>query len=50
MCKNAEASSLEVLVAQADKQQGDGSRKKKLCGLSPRANYTDWATAACRRS
>jgi hypothetical protein len=22
---------------------------KKLCGLSPRANYTDHATAACRR-
>jgi hypothetical protein len=22
----------------------------KLCGLSPRANYTDRATAACRRS
>jgi hypothetical protein len=24
--------------------------KKKLLGLSPRANYTDRATAACRRS
>jgi hypothetical protein len=24
--------------------------KKKLHGLSPRANYTDRATAACRRS
>jgi hypothetical protein len=24
--------------------------KTKLHGLSPRANYTDWATAACRRS
>jgi hypothetical protein len=24
--------------------------KKKLCGLSPRANYTDRATAVCRRS
>jgi hypothetical protein len=23
---------------------------KKLCGLSPRTNYTDRATAACRRS
>jgi hypothetical protein len=22
----------------------------KLCGLSPQANYTDWATAACRPS
>jgi hypothetical protein len=22
----------------------------ELCGLSPRANYTDWATAGCRRS
>jgi hypothetical protein len=22
---------------------------KKLRGLSPRANYTDWVTAACRR-
>jgi hypothetical protein len=22
----------------------------KLCGLSPRVNYTDRATAACRRS
>jgi hypothetical protein len=26
------------------------SRKKKLHGLSPRANYTNRATAACRRS
>jgi hypothetical protein len=26
------------------------SMKKKLHGLSPRANYTDRATAACRRS
>jgi hypothetical protein len=26
------------------------SQKKKLHGLSPRANYTDRATAACRRS
>jgi hypothetical protein len=25
-------------------------RKKNLHGLSPRANYTDRATAACRRS
>jgi hypothetical protein len=25
-------------------------QKKKLHGLSPRANYTDRATAACRRS
>jgi hypothetical protein len=24
--------------------------KKNLRGLSPRGNYTDWATAACRRS
>jgi hypothetical protein len=24
--------------------------KKKLNGLTPRANYTDRATAACRRS
>jgi hypothetical protein len=27
-----------------------GLYKKKLHGLSPRANYTDRATAACRRS
>jgi hypothetical protein len=26
------------------------SFKKKLHGLSPRANYTDRATAACQRS
>jgi hypothetical protein len=25
-------------------------KKTKLHGLSPRANYTDWVTAACRRS
>jgi hypothetical protein len=24
--------------------------KEKNCGLRPQANYTDWATAACRRS
>jgi hypothetical protein len=27
-----------------------GTKTKKLHGLSPRANYTDLATAACRRS
>jgi hypothetical protein len=27
-----------------------GKLKTKLHGLSPRANYTDRATAACRRS
>jgi hypothetical protein len=27
-----------------------GIKKTKLRGLSPRANYTDRATAACRRS
>jgi hypothetical protein len=25
-------------------------KRPKLCGLSPQANYTDRATAACRRS
>jgi hypothetical protein len=25
-------------------------KKTKFGGLSPQANYTDWATAACRRS
>jgi hypothetical protein len=29
---------------------GISTKKKKLHGLSPRANYTDRATAACRRS
>jgi hypothetical protein len=29
---------------------GYGNDKKKLHGLSPRANCTDRATAACRRS
>jgi hypothetical protein len=24
--------------------------KTKLRGISPQANYTDWATKACRRS
>jgi hypothetical protein len=28
----------------------NGLKKKKLHGLSPQANYTDRATAACRRS
>jgi hypothetical protein len=28
----------------------DTSIQKKLHGLSPRSNYTDRATAACRRS
>jgi hypothetical protein len=28
----------------------DGQRKTKLRGFSPQANYTDRATAACRRS
>jgi hypothetical protein len=30
--------------------RGNVKLKKKLHGLSPRANYTDRATAACRRS
>jgi hypothetical protein len=30
--------------------QNDNKQKKKLHGLSPQANYTDQATAACRRS
>jgi hypothetical protein len=25
-------------------------KKKKLRGFNPQANYTDWATAACRQS
>jgi hypothetical protein len=32
------------------KWQGVLKTKTKLRGLSPQANYTDWATAACRRS
>jgi hypothetical protein len=28
----------------------DGDKKNKLHGLSPRTNYTDRATAACRRN
>jgi hypothetical protein len=28
----------------------DSEHKKKLRGLSPQANYTDQATAACQRS
>jgi hypothetical protein len=24
--------------------------RNKLCGLSPQTNYTDWATATCRRN
>jgi hypothetical protein len=31
-------------------RQGCTKTKTKLHGLSPRANYTDRATAACRRS
>jgi hypothetical protein len=34
----------------ADIQIARSSYKEKLHGLSPRANYTDRATAACRRS
>jgi hypothetical protein len=35
----------------SDETKGGFSYKKtKLHGLSPRANYTDRATAACRRS
>jgi hypothetical protein len=31
-------------------RNGTKKREKKLHGLSPRANYTDRETAACRRS
>jgi hypothetical protein len=30
--------------------EGQDKRKKKLRGMSPRENYTDRATASCRRS
>jgi hypothetical protein len=33
-----------------DGREGSVLGGKKLHGLSPRANYTDRATAACRRS
>jgi hypothetical protein len=42
-----------LLVAQLLKRflgSWSSMRKKKLRGLSPRANYTDRAIAACRRS
>jgi hypothetical protein len=42
--------STEVGVARRSFQISWKSKKKKLHGLSPRANYTDQATAACRRS
>jgi hypothetical protein len=29
---------------------GSGAVTYLLRGFSPQANYTDWATAACRRS
>jgi hypothetical protein len=31
------------------KSNADTNKKNKLNGLSPQANYTDRATAACRR-
>jgi hypothetical protein len=39
----------KVLFANALRTER-GKKKTKLHGLSPRANYTDRATAACRRS
>jgi hypothetical protein len=33
-----------------ESRNADKLKKTKLHGLSPRANYTDRATAACRRS
>jgi hypothetical protein len=46
---------VDVQVASGVWGGGDGTTaltdmKKKLHGLSPRVNYTDRATAACRRS
>jgi hypothetical protein len=32
------------------REYNSGAKKTKLHGLSPRANYTDRATAACRGS
>jgi hypothetical protein len=42
----------ETKMKRQRKKQGIKAKqtKKKLHGLSPRANYTDRATAACRRS
>jgi hypothetical protein len=41
-----------ILVGKPEAKKLIGRRKQtnKLHGLSPRANYTDRATAACRRS
>jgi hypothetical protein len=33
----------------ADDDNGDKTKRNILRGLSPRANYTDRATAACRQ-
>jgi hypothetical protein len=40
----------EYYSLQCDAMQSHMFTKKKLHGLSPRANYTDRATAACLRS
>jgi hypothetical protein len=38
------------VIKEESRSQATKKLKTKLHGLSPRANYTDQATAACRRS
>jgi hypothetical protein len=48
-CSNSDHSNDSILTCSASLWEAY-KLKKKLHGLSPRANYTDRATAACRRS
>jgi hypothetical protein len=41
---------LNAVLVHVEKIKINVRIKEKLHGLSPRANYTDRATAACRRS
>jgi hypothetical protein len=41
---------VRITVSPTQKSKTKQTNKNKLRGLSPQANYTDRATAACRRS
>jgi hypothetical protein len=47
-CRESTASLNDIVIPACVKQrQVENEGKKKLLGLSPQANYTDRATAAC---
>jgi hypothetical protein len=50
MSYNSSLNIIKQQQQQQQQQQHQQQQQQQHCGLSPHANYTDRATAACRRS